>query len=140
LVRERAEQNQIEIQTDLDPTIQAISIDPQTIHRSLLNLVSNAIDACIDDEELHKKWRIRIKTMLRGDHSLQFDVQDNAGGVSPEVKNKIFKSVVSTRAGRGTGLGLLVTRKIVEESNGSISFRSTPGKGTTFTIRLPCNG
>ena len=138
LVGDRARQNQIEIQTELDPAIRMVSIDPQTIHRSLLNLVSNAIDACIDDESPDKNWQIRIRSKLWNNEFVQFDVTDNAGGVSPKVKNKLFKSVVSTRGGRGTGLGLLVTRKIVEEHNGTVSFCSTPGRGATFTIRLPC--
>jgi PAS domain S-box-containing protein len=138
LVEDRARQNQIEIQTELDPAIQMVSIDPQTIHRSLLNLVTNALDACIDDDSADKEWQIRIRSMFRNNQILQFDVTDNAGGVSPKARNKLFKSVVSTRGGRGTGLGLLVTRKIVEEHNGTVSFYSTPGGGATFTIRLPC--
>ena len=140
LVGDRARQNQIEIQTELDPAIRMVTIDPQTIHRSLLNLVSNAMDACIDDENTDKNWQVRISSMLVNNQILEFEVTDNAGGVSPKVKDKLFKSVVSTRGGRGTGLGLLVTRKIVEENNGSVSFRTAPGQGATFTIRLPCRG
>jgi PAS domain S-box-containing protein len=138
LVRDRARTNRIEIRTQLDPAVNTVSIDPQTIHRSLLNLVCNAIEACIDDETPDKNWRIRIETSRPQKHTLQFDVRDNAGGVSPVVADKLFRSVVSTRGGRGTGLGLLVTRKLVEEHRGCVCFRSMPGKGATFTIRLPC--
>jgi signal transduction histidine kinase len=54
-----------------------------------------------------------------------------------EVKNKLFTSFFSTKEGKGTGLGLLNTKKIVKEHGGTIDIESQPGKGSTFTIRLP---
>ncbi|MDP2799680.1 MAG: ATP-binding protein, partial [Deltaproteobacteria bacterium] len=64
-------------------------------------------------------------------------VSDNGCGMDEEVKDKIFASFFSTKGGVGTGLGLLVTQKIIKEHGGTISVKSEPGEGSTFTIRLP---
>ena len=58
-------------------------------------------------------------------------------GMTKEVQSKLFERFFSTKGGKGTGLGLLVTRKIIDEQGGTISFETEPGKGTTFTIRFP---
>ncbi len=58
--------------------------------------------------------------------------------MSEEVLQKLFTSFFSTKGHRGTGLGLMVTRKLVEEHGGTIEVKSEVGKGTTFTVRLPC--
>ena len=54
-----------------------------------------------------------------------------------DVIKKLFTSFFSTKGHRGTGLGLMVTRKLIEEHNGTIKVNSTPGKGTTITVRVP---
>jgi len=112
-------------------------MDPRSIHRSLLNLVSNAIDACASDEYSGIKWQIRVKTALEKGNIVRFEVKDNGSGMSAEVRENLFESFFSTKKGKGTGLGLLVTRKLVEEHKGKIDITSKLGKGTTFTILLP---
>ena len=62
---------------------------------------------------------------------------DNGVGMSEEVKNKLFSSFFSTKGHRGTGLGLMNTRKMAEEHHGTIEVVSASGKGTVFTVRLP---
>ncbi len=81
--------------------------------------------------------RIIVKTTQDQDGSLKFQVSDNGGGMSEETKRKIFASFYSTKGSRGTGLGLMVTSKIVMEHGGAISFDSQEGMGSTFTIMLP---
>jgi len=56
-----------------------------------------------------------------------------------EVKNQVFTSFVSTKGSKGTGLGLLITQKIVQEHGGTLKVKSEIGKGSTFTIQLPAN-
>ena len=68
---------------------------------------------------------------------LILEVSDNGVGMSDEVKDQLFTALFSTKGGRGTGFGLLMTQKIVEEHNGSIVVESEMGKGSTFTITLP---
>ena len=64
-------------------------------------------------------------------------VRDNGAGMSEEVLQKLFTSFFSTKGHRGTGLGLMVTRKLIEENKGKIEVTSRLNEGTTFTVRLP---
>jgi two-component system NtrC family sensor kinase len=137
LVEERAKQNNIKIVKDFELSIDEISMDPRTVHRSLLNLVTNAIDACLFDEDTGKSWEICVKTVRENGNIIRFEVQDNGAGMRQETQDKLFSSFFSTKGGRGTGIGLLVTKKLIEEHGGTIQFTSQPGEGTTFILRLP---
>lgn len=137
LLKEKAHENNVEIIKDYDPVIGKVLMDPRTIHTTLLNLMSNAVDACLFDEDINKQWQVCLKTAHENGHIIKFEVADNGAGMSEEVKNKLFTSFFSTKGHRGTGLGLLVTRKLVEEHGGKIAVNSQLGRGTTFTMRLP---
>ncbi len=138
LMQAKADENDIAIRRDLDQAIGEVSMDPETIHRVLLNLVSNAIDACLFDDRGKKKWEVLVKTAREDDSMIRFEVKDNGCGMSNEVKAKLFSSFFSTKMGRGTGLGLLVTRKLIEEHGGRIDVSSKPNEGSFFVVRLPC--
>ncbi len=137
LLENIANENHVEIINDFDDSISVVLMDPRTIHRSLMNIMTNAIDACLFDEDTSKNWRITLKTVQENNRHIRFEITDNGAGMRDEVKEKLFTSFFSTKGHRGTGLGLLVTRKMVEEHNGRISVASRLGEGTTFTIRLP---
>lgn len=137
LVEALAREHHIEIIKDFDSSIHEVLMDPRSIHRSLLNLVTNAVDACTSDEYSGIKWQIRVKTVLEKGNIIRFEVKDNGSGMSDEVRKNLFKSFFSTKKGKGTGLGLLVTRKLIDEHKGKIDITSKLGKGTTFTILLP---
>ena len=137
LMQSKARENNIEIERDLDPSIGEVYIDPKAIRRSLLNLISNAIDACIFDTTPKKHWQVKVTTGIEENHIIRFEVADNGMGMDEETKEKIFSSLFSTKGERGTGLGLLVTEKIIKENGGKINVASEPGNGTTFTIYLP---
>ncbi len=137
LMESKAAENAIDLIRDLDATIGEIYLDPPGIHRGLLNLVSNAIDACIFDSDEEKVWYVRLTSRPVDGGGVRFTVADNGSGMDAEVQNKIFTQFFSTKGARGTGLGLLVTQKIMEEHGGTIDVKSEPGKGTIFTIRLP---
>ena len=137
LTQESAKEYSIEIIKDFDPSMGEAVMDPKGIHRCLLNLVSNAIDACIYDSNEEKKWVVEVRTILEDDGMVKFEVSDNGCGMDEEVKKKLFTSVFTTKEGRGTGLGLLNTQKIVQEHGGTMTVNSQPGEGSTFTIRLP---
>jgi len=93
------------------------------------------VDACLmSDGDDHK---VVVKTREeRG--TIVYEVTDNGVGMEYEIKKKVFTSFFSTKAsGQGTGLGLLTTRKIIQEHGGSVSFDSTEGEGSTFKLELP---
>jgi two-component system NtrC family sensor kinase len=132
-----ASENNIELITDLDDAIGEVIMDGSIIHEALLNLASNAVDACLFDEDLSKNWQVRLTTERELDNVIKFEVSDNGAGMDQEVLQKLFTSFFSTKGHRGTGLGLMVTRKLVEEHQGRIGVASQLGQGTTFTVRLP---
>jgi signal transduction histidine kinase len=137
LMEQKAAEHNIEIVKDFSPDIGEVILDPRTLYRSLLNLVSNAVDACIFDESAEKEHRVTVSSKIEDGKFIRFDVSDNGSGMTDEVKNKLFSSFFSTKGTQGTGLGLLVTRKLIEEHGGSMEVESELGKGSTFGIRLP---
>lgn len=137
IMDQKAQDHGIKIERDFDPNIGEVCIDPKALHRSLLNLVSNAIDACIFDSRQEKDWNVRVVSVLHKDHQVEFDVTDNGMGMDEETKERLFSALFSTKGERGTGLGLLVTDKIVRENGGNIEVESTPGKGSTFRLYFP---
>ena len=137
LMNERARESGIELVKDFSSQIEEMSMDGRTLHRCLLNLVSNAIDACAEDDTPGKQHRVAVTTLPEENNVIRFEVKDNGAGMSDDVKRKLFSSFFSTKGPKGTGLGLLVTRKLIEEHNGTIDVTSQEGRGTTFTVRLP---
>jgi len=137
LLQDKARENKVEIITRFDDAIGEVSMDPDIIHESLLNLMSNAVDACLFDENTDKTWQVGLKTTQKADNIIKFEVSDNGAGMDKEVLKQLFTSFFSTKGHRGTGLGLMVTRKLIEEHGGTIEVNSQLGKGTVFTIRLP---
>jgi two-component system NtrC family sensor kinase len=110
-----------------------VPIDQDGLHQVLLNLLSNAIDAVEPNRGL-------IRVVGRYDAENQqaiLQVIDNGSGIPPSMMEHLFELFHSTKGNRGTGIGLAVTKKIVEEHEGSISVKSAPGEGTTFTVKLP---
>ncbi len=136
LMADRAATHRIELIRDFDPSVGEVLMDPDTIYRALLNLVTNAIDACVFDKNADKKWIVRLATAVENNEVIRFEVTDNGCGMSDEVKSQLFSSFFSTKKGKGTGLGLLVTKKIIDEHGGSISVATREGEGSSFTVRL----
>jgi two-component system NtrC family sensor kinase len=118
---------------DVDKDLPPVPLDPDGMHQVLMNLLSNALDAVEPSKGL-------IKVSARYDaenRQTVIEVMDNGAGIAPSMMNHMFELFHSTKGNRGTGLGLAVAKKIVDEHEGSISVRSKQGEGTTFTIRLP---
>ncbi len=135
LMSENAKQKGADILLDLQPDIGQVILDPKGIYRCILNLVSNAIDACDKSKGI-----IKITThALETDDYLETSVSDNGYGIDEENLRNIFKVFFSTKGSKGTGLGLAVTQKIISEHGGYINVESELNKGTKFTIRLPVN-
>ena len=137
LLQDKANENKVEITREFDDVIGEVSMDPDIIHESLLNLMSNAVDACLFDENTDKTWQVGLKTTQEAGNIIKFEVSDNGAGMDKEVLKQLFTSFFSTKGHRGTGLGLMVTRKLIEEHGGTIEVNCQLGKGTVFTIRLP---
>lgn len=135
LMKERADKKKISLQFEYDPATPKVDCDPVAIYRATLNLVTNAIDA-VDE----KAGKVRLKVNPRHDGKfIEIRVIDNGKGISPEQESKVFEAFFSTKDSKGTGLGLAVTKKIIEEHKGDICIETMIGKGTTFVLTLPVN-
>jgi two-component system, NtrC family, sensor kinase len=120
---------------DVAADIPAIPADPDGLHQVLMNLLGNAIDAVEPQKGL-----IRVVSRYDPDNKqVLIEVIDNGAGIPPTMTEHLFELFHSTKGNRGTGLGLAVAKKIIEEHDGSISVKSRTGEGTAFTIRLPAN-
>jgi len=137
LISDVATENGVAISKDLAKDLTEVIADPQTVHRSLLNLVNNAIDACLEDEDTSKKHSVEVKTYVDTNNYFGFEVKDNGCGMDKDIQKQLFNPMFSSKGGKGTGLGLLVTGKLIQEHNGVIEVETSPGVGSTFTITLP---
>jgi len=133
LMDARAREVNAKIELSLHDALPLVQVDPEGIHRALLNIVGNALDAV--DERPDAK--VTIGTRQSEDGFVRLVVLDNGVGIPPEKVNDIFNPFVSTKGARGTGLGLPVSRKIIREHGGDIVVQSQPGVGSKFTLRLP---
>jgi signal transduction histidine kinase len=110
-------------------------MDFNGMHECLTNLVGNAIDACRMSDSPGNCF-VNVRT-YEEDDSIVYEVADNGCGMDYDVKQKVFTNFFTTKGLGGTGLGLLTTKKIVQEHGGEISFESEAGQGSSFRIRLP---
>jgi signal transduction histidine kinase len=127
-----AEQNGIAFQVSIceDPCV--LMGDALQLNRAIQNVILNAIQACSG-----KKGIVSV-TCTQKDFYVDLRIEDTGAGIQPSQINRIFDPYFTTKqAQSGTGLGLYITKKVIEDHNGSIKVESTPGVGTVFTIRLP---
>jgi signal transduction histidine kinase len=130
----RAKEIGARLESRLEDDLPLVQVDPEGLHRALLNIVSNALDAV----EERKNPQVGVVTALDPEEGwVRIAVLDNGIGISPQKLADIFKPFVSTKGARGTGLGLAVSRKILREHGGDIVVQTQPGRGARFTLRLP---
>jgi len=138
LMAAKAAERGVELKMELSDNLEPVSYDPEGMHRCLLNLVSNAIDACgEDDGTAGKNALVNIKTAKTKGGGLQYQIIDNGCGMDKRVQDKLFQSFFSTKGTDGTGIGLMMTKKIVDQHQGAIDVTSQKGVGSTFCITLP---
>ena len=125
----------IEFIHDFDRSIGKFEVDTSVVSSALINILENAMDACIEDKS-KKSHKIIFSVTQDKDH-IVFDIHDNGMGMDRETRENIFTLFFSSKGSKGTGLGLFVSNKIIQEHGGSIRADSTPGQGSHFNIRLP---
>lgn len=136
LVSYQIEKSNITIAKELSPEIKPVMGNSQRLEQIILNLLLNARDSF--DGQGNKKRRIRIGTLNLPRDEVGVFVCDNGSGIPPELLSQIFNPFFTTKKpGKGTGLGLSVSLGIAEAHGGRIEVKSTPGKGSTFTLILP---
>jgi signal transduction histidine kinase len=129
LGRQQGLARSVNIKLQKDPTLPEVEHDSDQIHQVLLNLLLNALQAVEKDPQI-------TVTLERRAESVAIEIADNGRGITPDHLPNIFRPFFTTK-GDGTGLGLSLARRIVEDHHGRIDVTSTVGKGTTFAVVLP---
>ncbi|NUP88500.1 MAG: GAF domain-containing protein [Candidatus Sumerlaeia bacterium] len=141
----RAAEAQVSLEVDLPPDIPPVLADPDQFFRCLLNVVGNGIDACM----MGGSVTVRALHLYRGETAYRMfktdgvhdytvlEIADTGCGIPPHLLDQIFDPFYSTKGSKGTGLGMPVTKKILEEHGGTLEIDSEPGRGTTIRFILP---
>jgi len=131
LARQQVLSKPIKIELEKDPQLPNVEHDSDQLHQVILNLLLNAVQA------IEATGKIRVVLAARKENAL-ISVSDSGRGILPEHLPFIFRPFYTTK-GNGTGLGLSLARRIVEDHRGKIEVESEPGKGSEFLITLPIN-
>ena len=125
--------NKVNVQIDLNPDVPPMPLHKDLLKQVLFNLAKNAVEA------MHAGGHLRFATRLvdaNGQRQVEIEVADTGPGLPDAVASRLFEPVVSEKGGDHAGLGLTISRGLVERMNGHLSCTSTP-QGTHFLIRLP---
>jgi len=134
LISSDAQSLDVNISQDIAADLPTISVDRDKINQVLLNLYLNGLQA-MEQLDSEKELKVSLHRDAAGE-ALVIEVQDTGCGISPEDLDRVLDPYFTTKAD-GTGLGLALAYKIIDEHNGSISFSSKEGEGTTVTVTLP---
>jgi signal transduction histidine kinase len=122
---------QVSIESDLKAPEVVIKAVPEELQQAITNLTQNAIDA------VGKGGHVWVRSRAE-DRAVCIEVSDDGPGIPKEQLSRIFTPFFTTKeVGKGMGLGLTITRQVIKQHGGTLDVHSTPGEGTTFTIRLP---
>jgi two-component system sensor kinase FixL len=122
----------VRVRFEFDPQIDFVLADKVQIQQVLLNLMRNAIEAMEDSE----RRELIVSTAMAPDDLIEILVADTGAGIAPEISAQLFQPFITTKQ-QGMGVGLSISRTIVEAHGGSIAPRPNPGGGTVFCFTLP---
>jgi two-component system, NtrC family, sensor histidine kinase HydH len=130
---QRTPERPVRLFAEVEPGLPPVPMDRRFIRQTLVNLAVNAIQAMPRGGEV----RVRARRELRaGKEQLRIDVADQGPGIPEELLHRVFEPFFTTKA-QGTGLGLAVVKRNLEDHRGEVVVESVPGRGTTFTFWLP---
>lgn len=132
-VHQQYDHKQVALLTDFDDAMPPVPLDSSGMHQAMLNLLNNALHA-VEPESGAVSLRTQFDSKRE---EVIIEVTDNGAGMSEATRQNLFQPFHSTKGYGGTGLGLVVTKKIVDEHGGQIEVESSPKQGTTFRINLP---
>ncbi len=135
VVKPKSKTLNITLVEDFDFSVDKIHIDAGFVHSALINILENAIDACMRNHE-DKKHKI-VFSVKNDEKHLFFIISDNGIGMDIETRDNLFSLFFSSKGREGTGLGLFLSNKIIAQHGGSIGVDSVVGEGSRFTIKIP---
>lgn len=132
LIEQRLRLGGIETAVHLDPDLPEVVGSPKQLGQALFNILDNARDA------MEEGGSLTVATRYLGRDLVEISVEDTGRGIPEEELGCVFEPFYTTKPpGRGTGLGLSVAKSIIEDHRGEIAIRSSPGRGTAVTVRIP---
>jgi signal transduction histidine kinase len=138
LVRHKLTNQNIRFEQQLGDDLPQISADAAHLEQAFLNLTLNAVEAMAAGGTLTIATKaVRLPRGSVAPTHVQIEFRDTGAGMTPEIRDRVLDSLLSTTKQKGTGLGLAIVRRVVEAHRGKLKIRSTPGRGTTMVITLP---
>jgi PAS domain S-box-containing protein len=134
-VEPKIRSHNVEFVRDFDSSIGEFEVDAGVVRSALINILDNALDACIEDKSA-KSHKIIFGVKQDEDHII-FEVVDNGVGMDRKTRENLFTLFFSSKGTKGTGLGLFIAKKIIQQHGGEIKVDSTSAQGSHFTIKMP---
>jgi signal transduction histidine kinase len=137
LLAPKAAEKSISLRSEMAEGLPVCRCDPEAVYLCLLNLVQNALEAFDDEAARLRDREVVVRAFAPPGWAVAYTVSDNGPGMDSDTREQLFKGFFSTKGTRGTGIGLTMTKRIVERHQGKIEVLSSRGTGTRFTIYLP---
>jgi signal transduction histidine kinase len=125
----------VDFECDFDSDPRKVQMDAGVVRLALINILENALDACVEDTT-KKSHRIGFSVKPH-DKNIVFEIGDNGVGMDRETRESLFTLFFSSKGNKGTGLGLFIANKIIDQHGGKITVASKPNRGSSFRITLP---
>jgi PAS domain S-box-containing protein len=127
----------VALEYDFDPAVGEVQLDAGVVRLALINILENALDACVEDTA--KKSHKIVFSVKPEDKQIVFEIRDDGTGMDRETRESLFTLFFSSKGNKGTGLGLFIANKVIEQHGGKIKLDSKPNRGTNFRICIPNN-
>ena len=136
IIEPKAGRGNLTFVRDFKKPLGSFEVDDGAFRSALINILENAIEASLEDKSNKESHRVVFAVRQEAD-AVIFDISDNGMGMDRETRENMFNLFFSSKGHAGTGLGLFIANRIVQQHGGSIDVASESGKGTHFTIRMP---
>ena len=135
LLRDKALEHGVAVRLEPAAEMPRACLDTEALQQCFINLVGNAIDSFAEVER--SEPQVVLRSFLGPDGTLRFEVEDNGAGMDQETQQRLGIPFFSTKGDQGTGLGIMLSKKRIQEHGGSLTWHSEPDRGTRFVLRLP---
>ncbi len=125
----------IVLECDFADTLEEVKMDAGVVRLALINILENALDACVEDTA--KKSHKIVFSVKPDDKQIVFEIRDDGTGMDRETRESLFTLFFSSKGNKGTGLGLFIANKVIEQHGGKIKLDSKPNRGSRFRITIP---
>ena len=130
------DKNGVVLKADIVDDLGLVEVDTNWMQAALVNFMENAVDACTYDQS-KQDHIVNFTVFKQGSERICFIIEDNGMGMERETREKMFTLFFTSKGSQGTGLGLFIANRVIQQHGGTIKVTSEPQKGTRFEICLP---